>query len=71
MPIMVFTLTQWSQVQDEDFRVSAAPIPPSAVGKNSTYVLALPPRWDFDQLAGVEEVDRLVHGLVAFEPTRY
>ena len=68
MPIMVFTHSQWDQVQNEDFRISAAPIPPSAVGQNSEFVLALPPRWDFDQLTGVEEVGRLVHGLVAFEP---
>ena len=69
MPIMVFTHDQWDQVQNEDFRVSAAPIPPSAVGQNSKYVLALPPRWDFDQLPGVEEVDHAVHGLIAFEPS--
>ena len=69
MPILVFTGDQWDKVQNEDFRISAAPYPPAALGQNSRFVLALPPRWDFDQLDGVEEVDQLVHGLVAFEPS--
>ena len=71
LPVMVFTHRQWDKVQNEDFRISAAPIPPSAVGQNSKFVLALPPRWDFDQLAGVEEVGQLVHGLIVFEPSTH
>jgi hypothetical protein len=69
MPIMVFTHEQWNKVQREDFRVSAAPIPPGSIGENTKYVMALPPRYNFDERNGFEEVDRLVHGLVAFEPS--
>jgi hypothetical protein len=69
MPIMVFTRAQFDQVQQEELRISAAPYPPPALGQNSKYVLALPPRYNFDALTGYEEVDRLVHGLVAFEPS--
>lgn len=68
MPIMVFTSAQWDQVVNEKIGVSAAPIPPSTLGKNSKYVLALPPRYNFDYKADWQEVDTLVHTLKAFEP---
>jgi hypothetical protein len=69
MPIMVFTHDQWNKVQQEAFRVSAAPMPPAGLGENSKFVLALPPRYNFDELTGFEEVDKLVRSLVAFEPS--
>ena len=37
MPIMVFTHEQWDRVQREELRISAAPIPPAALGQNSKY----------------------------------
>lgn len=68
MPIMVFTTAQWTQVESEKVGVSAAPFPPSVLAKNSKYVLALPPRYNYDYKTGYEEVDVLVHTLQAFEP---
>jgi hypothetical protein len=68
MPIMVFTPSQWTLIQNETMSVGAAPIPPSLLGKNSQYILALPARYNFDYKTGYEEVDQLVHTLVAFEP---
>ena len=65
---MVFTLNQWDQVQPADFRVSAAPMPPLALGQSAHFVMALPPRYNYDYLTGFEEVDQLVRGLQAFEP---
>ncbi len=69
MPVMVFTPTQWSKVQSESLAVGAAPIPPSLLGQNSKYILALPARYNYDYKTGWEEVDQLVHTLKAFEPT--
>jgi len=69
MPVMVFTPSQWALVQSESLAVSAAPIPPSMLGQNSEYILALPARYNFDYATGFEQVDTLVHGLVASEPT--
>ncbi|MBU6500999.1 MAG: hypothetical protein KGJ89_02635 [Patescibacteria group bacterium] len=70
MPIMVFTPDEWNLVFQEKLAVSAAPIPPSVLGQNSKYVLALPARYNYDSRIGWEEVDNLVHGLTAFEPTQ-
>ena len=69
MPIMVFSKENWSLVQQGKISVGAAPVPPSKLGENSVYVLALPARYNYDFAPGWEEVDELVHTLVAFEPT--
>jgi len=64
IPIMVFTQAQWRAVNDSDLNsalvVSAAPVPPSELGRNRTYVFALPPRFSFDEQEGVEEVLKIV-----------
>ena len=69
MPIMVFTLEQWDLIVKEDLSVGAAPIPPSVLGQNSKYVLALPARYNYDYKTGWEEVDQIVHMLKASEPS--
>ncbi len=68
MPIMVFTLSQWALVQEENLSLGAAPIPPSVLGKNSQYVIALPARYNYDYKTNWEEVDLLVHAIRVFEP---
>ena len=60
IPVMVFTLDQWSQVSQEKLFVSAAPFPPSELGRNKTYVFALPPRYDYDFRTGYEEVEKIM-----------
>lgn len=45
IPIMVFTKEQWNLVAAEQIAVSAAPVGPSKLGENQTYIFALPPRW--------------------------
>ncbi len=62
IPIMIFTTSQWNRVTKEGMSVSAAPFNPFELGHNRRYVFALPPRFDFDQLPGVEEVGKLVMG---------
>lgn len=68
MPIMIFTPSQWDHVQKEEWSAGAAPIPPSILGQNSKYILALPARYNYDFKTGWEEVDQLVKTLKAFEP---
>jgi hypothetical protein len=46
LPVMVFTPAQWVKVQAEGLGVGAAPVPPSELGHNSTYVFALPARYN-------------------------
>jgi hypothetical protein len=60
IPIMVFTLDEWNQVQQEKISVSAAPFGPSELGRNQQYVFALPPRYDYDFLTGFEEVEKIM-----------
>jgi hypothetical protein len=60
IPIMVFTLAQWDLVQKEQLIVSAAPFPPTELGRNNRYVFALPPRYDDDELTGYEEVESIM-----------
>lgn len=68
MPVMVFTPAQWALVKNQTMSLGAAPIPPSMLGQNSKYILALPARYNFDNKTGFEEVDQLVHTLNAYEP---
>lgn len=62
IPIMVFTHEQWEQIQQEKLIVSAAPIPPSELGRNRRYVFALPPRYNFAFPTGYEEVETILQG---------
>ena len=56
IPIMIFTLRQWN----ENLIVSAAPIGPSELGRNSRYVFALPPRYNYAFPDGYEEVEQIL-----------
>jgi hypothetical protein len=60
IPIMVFTKAQWDKVQQEKISLGAAPIGPTELGKNSTYVFALPARYNFDSLTGYKEVEQIL-----------
>ncbi len=63
IPIFIFTAEQWGHIGYEkvaDWYVSAAPIPPSELGKNGKYVFALPARYNYAYLPGWEEVQRII-----------
>jgi len=60
IPIMVFTIPQWELIQQEKLSVSAAPIRPSELGRNSNYVFALPARYNFAYPLGYEEVEQIL-----------
>ncbi len=60
IPIMIFTLNQWSLLQREAFHIGAAPMGPSELGRNSKYVFALPARYNFSFLTGYEEVESIL-----------
>jgi hypothetical protein len=57
---MVFTRAQWRSVQQEKFLVSAAPFGPEEIGRNSRYVFALPPRYNYAFPPGYEEVEQII-----------
>lgn len=60
IPIMVFTLLQWDLLQQGGFHVSAAPVGPSELGRNTEYVFALPPRYNYHFPTGWEEVSDIL-----------
>jgi hypothetical protein len=60
IPIMIFTADQWSEIQQDNLEVSAAPFPPSELGRNQKYVFALPPRYNYDFSTGFEEVEKIM-----------
>jgi hypothetical protein len=60
IPIMVFTRAQWDSLEKDDFHIGAAPIGPSELGRNRTYVFALPARYNFAFPTGFEEVDQII-----------
>ena len=60
IPIMVFTIKQWNDIQTDKFHIGAAPINPSEIGRNKKYVFAIPARYNFSYLIGYEEVDRIL-----------
>lgn len=60
IPIMVFTMSQWNELQQGKFSVGAAPVGPKELGRNSQYVFALPARYNFAFPAGYEEVEEIL-----------
>jgi hypothetical protein len=62
IPIMVFTLAEWDLVQQAKLGVGAAPIPPSELGRNATYVFALPARYNYAFPTGYAEVAKILEG---------
>lgn len=62
IPIMVFTLDQWNNLQQDQFHIGAAPIGPSELGRNNKYVFGLPARYNFSFYDGYEEVESILEG---------
>ncbi|MEC1523335.1 hypothetical protein P9D43_15120 [Neobacillus niacini] len=60
IPIMIFTLKQWSSLEKGEFHIGAAPIGPTLLGLNDEYVFALPARYNFAFLEGYEEVENIL-----------
>jgi hypothetical protein len=60
IPIMVFTISQWQDLQNDKFHIGAAPIGPNELGRNTKYVFALPARYNFAFPVGYEEVDKII-----------
>jgi len=62
IPIMIFTIQQWNDLQQGKFHIDAAPIGPSELGRNAKYVFALPARYNYAFPTGYEEVQTILAG---------
>jgi hypothetical protein len=60
IPIMILTHAQWKYVEEDRLAVSAAPIGLGEIGRNAKYVFALPPRFDYGDSTGCEEVQEIL-----------
>lgn len=60
IPIMIFTLDQWTSLEKGEFHIGAAPVGPTILGQNNEYVFALPARYNFAFLEGYEEVENIL-----------
>lgn len=60
IPIYVFTIQQWNDMQADKFHIGAAPINPSELARNANYVFALPARYNFAYQTGYEEVQQVI-----------
>lgn len=60
IPIMIFTLNQWSLLEKGEFHIGAAPVGPSILGQNNKYVFALPARYNYAFPEGYEEVEKIL-----------
>jgi glycine cleavage system H lipoate-binding protein len=69
IPVMVFTQDQWKSLNNMEFSVGATPIGPSKLGENTTYVFALPARYNYEFMTGFEEVEEILENnpLQAYE----
>lgn len=68
IPILVFSIIQWNNLEKEEFHIGAAPIGPKELGRNSRYIFALPARYNYAFLDGFEEVEDILssNSLVAY-----
>ncbi len=60
IPIMIFTPDQWDALLQNQFHIGAAPINPSLLGYNSSYIFALPARYNYAFLPGYQEVEQIL-----------
>lgn len=61
IPILIFTIARWKQIEQDSIHIGAAPVGPGKLAGNSKYVFALPARYNFAFPTGYEEVDQLMH----------
>ena len=59
IPIMILTYAQTDLSKEGNLSTSAAPYGPQEIARNSKYVFALPPRYNYAIATGVEEVAQL------------
>lgn len=60
IPILVFTLDQWTSLEKEAFHLGAAPVGPRELGRSDSHVFALPARYNFAFPEGHEEVTEIL-----------
>jgi predicted carbohydrate-binding protein with CBM5 and CBM33 domain len=60
IPIMIFTLAQWDSAEKGSLYVAGSPLGFHELGRNRKYAFALSSRYNEAEVAGREEVDKIV-----------
>jgi hypothetical protein len=60
IPIMICPVSAWKEI--EGWQYGAAPVGPRELARNSTFVFAVPPRFDVADMPGTEAVQQLMNG---------
>jgi hypothetical protein len=60
IPLMVLTYAQANLSDEGNLFASAAGYPPPEIGRNARYVFAVPPRYNSQDLPGLDEVDAIL-----------
>ena len=65
IPIYVYPIEKWTEWEKNNFEgyPTAAPIGPTERGRNSKFVFATAPRYNFSYLPGFEEVEEIIKTL--------
>jgi hypothetical protein len=68
MPILIYPINQWEKWEANDFEgyPTAAPFGPQERGRNTEYVFATGPRYNYDFRTGWEDVESIIRTLKAF-----
>ena len=66
VPVMIFTTSQWNSMQAGNFHIGAAPFNPSELARNAKYVFALPARWNYASVEGIQEAEAITQTFKAF-----
>ncbi len=61
IPIMIFTISEWNDIQNDKFHIGAAPVGPKEITRNSKYVFAVQARYNFAFPIGFEEVEEILN----------
>ena len=67
IPVLVYPLAQWQKWEANNFEnyPTAAPMGPTERGRNSQYVFATAPRYNYDFQTGYEDVENIIKDLKA------
>jgi hypothetical protein len=68
VPVLIYPISKWKEWEKDGFASypTAAPIGPTERARNTDYVFATAPRYNFSFATGTEEVEEIVEKMKAF-----
>jgi hypothetical protein len=60
IPLEIYTISQWQKIQSGLYSVSAAPMAPTEIYRNKSYIFTVPARYNYAHQEGWQEVDEIL-----------